>query len=233
MKIINKNNGNEIKIIICDGDGTLVGNKKHNSSYTFIAECFGKQDILNATEKKFRERYNKATPELREEILKEWVVNDIGVFKGSNINEINMDRIPYSTGVLTFFEKIRDATTTKIILSAGPHFIYDNVKERLRMDECISNIYKYDEGILTGEFVLKVGANDKLPIVKNMLRSRNIKPHNVCFVGNDHNDTHVMQYIKDNEGLSIAMKPIDETVIEASNLVVEDFRKILEHIELD
>lgn len=212
----------KIKAVVSDMDGCLVSysNEPYNSSWDAISEVL----LDNREWIALRDYYIN-----KEEKYLEWFERQTGLLRGLSIEraERALFPIPYSKGVIEFFNSL-DGTYIKGIVSSGVNIVAERAKKELGLDFQVSNFLEVADGIFIGKGEEKVGLNNKLEILSNVLREYGIKLNEVCFDGDNFNDVPVFEEV----GLSTAYNPKTKEIAEKANYVIYDYRELNNILEI-
>ncbi|MBC7092626.1 haloacid dehalogenase-like hydrolase, partial [Candidatus Bipolaricaulota bacterium] len=108
------------------------------------------------------------------------------------------------------------------IVSSGVSLVAERVREELGLHFAVANELLIEDGRFTGEAVVRVGLDDKLPVVEAQARRLSCPLAEVAFVGDHLNDIPVLAAV----GCGIAYAPKAPAVAAAARFVTDDFRTI-------
>jgi phosphoserine phosphatase len=102
----------------------------------------------------------------------------------------------------------------------------DKAKVDLNVDLTISNELKAENGVLTGEVIVRVGPGNKASIIEEAAWLLGAEMQEIIVVGDNLSD------LPRSAGLKIAFKPVTIQARAAADIVVEDddIRAIADHI---
>lgn len=201
---------------IFDLDGTLTDTR---SIWQHLHERFGTSDIGRKT----AEMYHNGRID-----YVEWARLDAGCWKGISLADLlpALSEIRYTPGAREIMEQLRDHGIRTGIVSAGLSILTDKAKVDLNADLAISNELKVENGILTGEVIVRVGPGNKGDVIEEAAWLLGAEMQETIAVGDNLFD------LPRSAGLKIAFKPVTKQARTAADVVVEDddIRAIADHI---
>jgi len=162
----------------------------------------------------------------------EWARRDVALWRGRTKEEIEaiVKDIPLRRGAkeLISFLKLRGLIV--IALSAGLDLITKKVKEQLGLDEEFSNVLVFDdEGRVKGEVIVRVSADNKGLVLKNIRAKYGVRKDACIAVGDSEVDIPMFE----EAGLSVAFSPKTEEVARRADVVIYgDLLKLLKFFKV-
>jgi phosphoserine phosphatase len=165
----------------------------------------------------------------------EFMRRDIALWKAKNpdisitdIENILID-VPIMKGTLETIQELHENNINTGIISGGLDIMVHRVAEELGIDYVLANgLAAGENGILTGEGILRVELKNKSEPMQRLLEHFKVNPSETVAVGNGHIDVPMFEFAE----LKIAFNPDDEIVRENADVIIEkkDLREILQYI---
>jgi len=125
----------------------------------------------------------------------EFMADDIGLWKSvqSDIHRDELMRcyqgVKLMTGARELVEELQARGIIVAIVSAGVDLLIGSIAKLLKVDDWISNGFRYDEdGFLLDEGVVRVPAHHKDDMILKMARIHNLDPSEIVSIGDNHTD---------------------------------------------
>ncbi len=206
----------ELRAAVFDLDGTLTDTR---SIWQHLHEKFGTRDVGRRTAEMYRQG-------LIDYI--EWARLDAACWRNIRLSSLlsALDDIRYTPGARETVEQLRSHGIRTGIVSAGLSVLVDKAKIDLNVDLAISNELKVNDGVLTGEVVVRVGPGNKATVIEEAAWLLGAEMQETVVVGD-----HIFD-IPESAGLRIAFKPVTPQARAAADIVIEedDIRAIADHI---
>ena len=206
----------EFKAAIFDLDGTLTDTR---SVWQHLHEKFGTWDVGRRTADMYHD--GKIGYE-------EWARLDASCWKSIPLAEVlsALGEIRYTTGASQLVEQLRVHGLRTGIVSAGLSVLVDKAKIDLGVDLAMSNELKVNEGILTGEVVVRVGTSNKPEVIEEAAWLLGAEMGETVVVGDNASD------IPGSAGLRIAFRPLTLHAGSIADVVIDDddVRAVADHI---
>ena len=209
---------NEIKVVVCDFDGTACKfNHGNFSSWDAFSNICGVHEEMNQLLENYYPHKEK----------QEWMTKKgISLFKGKSISLVDkLKPFPYSNGFKEFVNS-KDGKTVGF-LSSGINIIVDESAKELGLDFSIATELYHKDGILTGKSGRIVPLWNKEKLFLELLEKYNFLPEQSCYVGDNENDISCFKLA----GISVAYNPKTESTKKSADYVIDDFRKLNEILE--
>ena len=206
----------ELRAAIFDLDGTLTDTR---SIWQHLHERFGTLDVGRRTAQMYRDGLIDYV---------EWARLDAACWRSVPLSSVlsALGDIHYTPGARETVEQLRSHGIRTGIVSAGLSVLADKAKIDLNADLAISNELKVNEGILTGEVIVRVGPGNKASIIEEAAWLLGADMQETVVIGDNAFD------IPESAGLRIAFKPVTPQAKTAADVVIEedDIRAITDHI---
>jgi len=203
------------RAVVFDVDGVLT---RINSIWRFIHEELGVFD--RARENARRYYAGKITYE-------EWAKLDVELWKGLRYEKLIsiVNKVPLRGGAKEVVKRLKNQGLITVAISAGLSLIANRVAKELGMDYVFSNDIVVKDGVVTGEVVIHVKADNKDKVMENFCKLKGLRPIECIVVGDSLVDVPMFKI----SGLSIAFNPTREEVAESADVIVfsEDLRAVL------
>jgi len=206
------------RVGVFDVDGTLVGAE----SWTYFHKALGTWSEA----RRYAELYRRGRITYHE-----WAQLDAGLWRGVPVSlmEELAEEVPLVPGAVETFKSLRAAGVELVLLSCGLDVMVRRVAKELGVGIYVANqLVVNEEGRLTGQAVVNVSLNGKLPVLKRLLAGISVEPEACFAVGDDESMIPIFRAV----GLGIAFNPREPEVAEAAHVVVEghDLRGILPYV---
>lgn len=206
-----------IRAVFFDLDGTLVRYRgvPYESSWGAIGRAAG----LGPEWERILERY-LGKPHL----YPDWVRENASLLRGVPVAKVERGIFPppYPPGAPEAVAKLRSRGLVLGIVSSGVGLVAERVREELGLSFAVANELLVEDGLFTGEAVVRVGLGDKRSVVERVARERGLDLAEVAFVGDHLNDIPVFQAV----GYAIAYAPKAPEVAAAAHAVAHEFTHI-------
>lgn len=206
----------ELRAAVFDLDGTLTDTR---SVWQHLHEKFGTWDVGRRTSEMYHNGFIDYV---------EWAKLDAACWRNVPLSSLLsvLGEIRYTPGARETIEQLRNHGIRTAIVSAGLSVLADKAKIDLEADLAISNELKVNEGVLTGEVVVRVGPGNKASVVEEAAWLLGAEMRETVVVGDNIFD------IPEKAGLRIAFRPVTLQARTGADVVVEDedIRAIVDHI---
>ena len=206
----------ELRAAIFDLDGTLTDTR---SIWQHLHEKFGTLAVGRRTAEMYRNGLIDYV---------EWARLDAACWRNVRLSSLlsALDQIHYTPGARETIEQLKSHGIRTGIVSAGLSVLADKAKIDLNADLSISNELKVNDGILTGEVIVRVGPGNKASVIEEAAWLLGAEMQETVVVGDNIFD------IPESAGLKIAFKPVTRQTRTAADIVIEedDMRTIADHI---
>lgn len=206
----------DLKAAIFDLDGTLTDTR---SIWQHLHDKFGTSD----TGRRTAEMYRNGLID-----YERWARLDAACWRNVPLSDLlsALNDIRYTAGARETMEQLRNHGIRTGIVSAGLSVLADKAKIDLTADLAISNELKVEDGVLTGDVVVRVGPGNKTSVIEEAAWLLGADLQETVVVGDNVFD------IPEGAGLKIAFKPVTPQTRTAADVVVEDddIRAIVDHI---
>lgn len=216
-------------ILIYDFDGTLT---PYSLPKFAILERSGLKD--GAYNPKFLEMVkeraktknidlNLAMYEIYFEIIKK------GGFSLSDYNFcLGADEVQYNIGVVEFLENLSKQNVKNYLVSLGPKVFLEKTEISLFFEKIYGTIFNYDKNKEVTEIQYLMSDKNKVEAIQEIIADNQNEPNdcsNVIYIGDGLTDFYAMQYVKENNGISIFLyqDEYDQDVISIKGKNVVDF----------
>ena len=208
----------KIEAIICDMDGTLVQYPEPPFYSTW--------DALPLA---FPERKREEWIKMRDFFLEkkgdydDWFNFQLNSLKGTSFSDVkrNLFPIPYSKGVVPFFQSLNGNYVTGI-LSAGINIVAEKIVEELGFDFQFSNYLEVVGGKFTGKGKPHVELGKKKELFYEIIKKYHLKPEETLFVGDGFGDIPILEIV----GIPVAYGRKFDEVTKKVKYVINDFREL-------
>jgi phosphoserine phosphatase len=208
-------------LVAFDMDGVLID---YPSTWTWVHDHFGVR--------------NRAAVDafLRDEIDDmEFMRRDISLWVGkkpdlcrSDMTQI-LEPLPLMNGLPETISVLKQSGMRCVIVSGGLDMVAGRLAEQYGFDDYAANGFECDqEGLLTGNGVLKVWLKSKREALEHFQREFDVSPERTVSIGDSFIDVSMFEL----SALGIAFNPIDDYVVEKADHVVRerDLRLVLPFI---
>ena len=201
---------------IFDLDGTLTDTQ---SSWRHLHEKLGTWDVGRRT----AEMYHDGLID-----YVQWARLDAACWRNIPLSTVlsALSDIGYTPGARETMEQLRDHGIRTGIVSAGLSVLVDKAKIDLNADLAISNDLMVNDGVLTGEVVVRVGPGNKASVIEEAAWLLGADMKETVVVGDNISD------IPQAAGLRIAFKPLTLQTRTVADVVIEDddIRAVIDYI---
>lgn len=196
----------EYKAVVFDVDGVLT---EVDSVWRYIHERLGTWERARLHRDMFFD--GKIDYE-------EWARLDAGLWKGVESSRLKamLEQVPIRKCSREVIAYLRQKGLLVFAISAGIDLLVEIVSKRLGIDYYVSNRLITEDGILTGEIVVRVGFREKGEIMNKLLEKHGIPPENTIAVGDSEVDIEMFR----SAGLAIAYNPTSQKVIESADWLI-------------
>ena len=206
----------DLQAAVFDLDGTLTDTR---SVWQHLHEKFGTWDVGNRNAKLYRNGFID---------YEEWARLDAACWKNVPLSALlgAVDQIRYTAGAKETMEQLRAHGIRTAIVSAGLSALAEKAKIDLNVDLAISNDLRVDDGLVTGEIVVRVGPENKASVIEEAAWLLGAEMKETAVVGDNASD------IPKTAGLKIAFNPVTLQARTAADVVIDedDIRAVVEHI---
>lgn len=206
----------EFRAAIFDLDGTLTNAR---SVWQHVHQKFGTWNEGKRT----ADMYHRGHID-----YDEWARLDAACWRGIPLSSLlsALDDIHYTQGAREALEQLRNHGIRTGIVTAGLSVLADKAKIDLNADLVVSNDLKVNNGILTGEIVVRVGPENKTTVIEEAAWLLGAEMHETVVIGD--NDFDMPQ----SAGLKIAFRPVTRQARAIADVVIEDddVRAVVDHI---
>jgi len=194
------------RAVIFDVDGVLT---RVDSIWRFLHERLG---TLGKARENAEKYYNG------EITYEEWAKLDVELWRGLRYETLVtiVNDVPIREGASEVIKKLKDLGMVIVAISAGLSLITDRVAKELGIDFVFSNKIVVRNGIVTGEVIVNVKADNKDEIMLSFCKSVSIEPHECIVVGDSVVDVPMFKIA----GLSIAFNPTRNEVSNSADIVI-------------
>jgi len=235
MALHNRINGNRIDLIVTDGDRTLIDFKgsEYGSSWDLVGHLYCGKEQWQRIAKEFKDKIKKSkSHEEQEKIFLEWMLSDVGFFRGKDATPALTVPIPYTTGATEYFKEHTAGAKTAII-SGGIDVIFERSRKDLGIDYCITNRLGIGaDGRFDGTLRPEVTLHNKMQKLMQLKQKLGIDYANILIIGDSENDEIPMKFINLAGGISLAINPTSYEVGRAANFIITDFTQIRQYTEI-
>jgi len=206
------------RVGVFDVDGTLVGVE----SWIYFHEALGTWGEA----RKYAELYRRGRI-----TYYEWAQLDASLWRGTPVSLLEelVEEVPLTPGAVEAVRALRAAGVEIVLLSCGLDVMVRRVARELGVGLYVANRLVVDaEGRLTGQAVVNVSLDGKLPVLKCLLARLGAGPEACFAVGDDESMIPVFRAVS----LGIAFNPKGPEVAKAAHVVIEgpDLRAILPYV---
>jgi phosphoserine phosphatase len=207
----------KFKLAVFDMDGVFVD---VNSSWAYVHGRFGVDNTDNLNQ------YLNGEIDYRE-LLK----RDSNLWGRRHVSEIKtiLSELKLIDGSEHTIRELRKRGYIIVLLSAGVHFLAEQIDETLKFDYLYANKVCFDEnGFLNGRIEPMVELLKKDHVLEKILLDLNINPEECVAIGDSEYEIPIFNLV----GLSIAFNTESQKLKETAKIVVEnkDLREVLKYL---
>lgn len=209
-------------VIVFDADGVLMDNNM--GSMNEILVLLGKE----AEVKVIFDEYQ------RKKHLRPWGLEQLALlYKGERKEKLRRLAKEYCysklmPGAVETANALKGKGYRVGVITSGPDFIFESLKEILSFDFAFGTILEYKDGAATGFLVKKVDRNIKKDVLAQMLREEDIEKDKVIVIGDSITDLPMGELV----GKFIAFNPHYEEVKQRADIIIEkkDLKELLKYL---
>lgn len=119
---------------------------------------------------------------------------------------IGCKNVTYNTGVYDFLSSLQKNGIKNYLVSSGLKVFLDNVKISKFFSKIYATTFNYDENNEVNSINYLMTDKNKVEKIKEILKENNYNENNcsnVIYIGDGLTDTYAMEYVKNNNGVSI------------------------------
>lgn len=197
----------KLRAAFFDLDGTL---KLERDPYQVIHRSLG----WGEKTQQFAEMYRRGEID-----SDEWIRRDVRLWRGLRRDFLTalVAQIPYTPGAGQVVTELKRAGALVVVVSTGPQFHADRVKEELSLDCAIANEVVFETDVATGEVIINVREADKASIVTDLLKKTGISGDECLAVGDGEADVGMFEVCR----LGVAVQPFSERVRRSAQIVLD------------
>jgi len=204
-----------IRAVVFDVDGVLTS---IDSIWRFIHERLGS---LEAARENARRYYSG------EISYEEWARLDTQLWRGVSAEEIAsiVESVPIRRGAREAIAELKRMGLVTAAISAGLDVITERVRRELGLDHAFSNRLVVRGGVVTGEVVVDVRADNKGEVLERFCELAGVEPGECAVVGDGEVDVPMFKLA----GLSVAFNPRSPEVADSADVAIfsEDLRAVV------
>lgn len=217
-----------MKLAIYDFDGTLT--PEPITVLGVLEEC---GFIGGGNNSDFKKLVKSKMTEHRIDVYKAFyqtifeIVDNYGYPLNNEVLSIGVENIKYNNGVYKFLEYLYNNNVKNYIISSGIKSFLDKTLISDFFEDIYATTFKYDKNKIVDIDNLMTDYK-KVDVIKEIMRINNLKDcSNIIYFGDGLTDIPIMEYIKNNGGITIFVyddeNALDE--IKKSNIVSYFFNK--------
>lgn len=183
-----------VRIVFFDCDGTLT---KVKSSWEYIHR---KLNIWDNKADEYQVLFRMGLID-----YDEFCRRDALLWRGKKLDDLLdiVNEIPYQEGAAETVSSLKEMGIYTVILSTGLSIVVNRIRDELGINMSVSNDLVVENGLFTGETIIRVGYNKKGHWVNKILKERCETPLTACAVGDGEGDKDMFGAVN----LSILYKP--------------------------
>lgn len=208
-------------LVAFDMDGVLID---YPSTWTWVHDHFGVRNRA-AVDAFLRDEIDDM--EFMRRDISLWVGKRPGLCR-SDMTQI-LDPLPLMKGLSETLRELKGRGIKCVIVSGGLDMVAGRLAEEYGFDDYAANGFECDqEGLLTGNGVLKVWLKSKRAALEHFQSDFGVPPERTVSIGDSFIDVSMFEL----SALGIAFNPIDDYVVEKADHVIRehDLRLVLPFI---